>query len=53
MFCPYCGKENPDETTFCIGCGKEIPASLRFLFQSVEKNQKPRGREEARPSKKE
>ncbi len=24
MFCPYCGKENPDDAKFCIRCGKEI-----------------------------
>ena len=24
MFCPICGKENPEGSTFCAGCGKPI-----------------------------
>ena len=31
MFCPKCGKENPDGTSFCSGCGTAIsnPAAPR------------------------
>jgi hypothetical protein len=24
MFCPSCGKEIPDHSSFCLGCGKGI-----------------------------
>ena len=27
MFCPICGKENPEGSTFCAGCGKPIAAA--------------------------
>ena len=27
MFCPICGKENPEGATFCAGCGNPITAS--------------------------
>jgi hypothetical protein len=27
MFCPICGKENPEGSTFCAGCGKPLSAS--------------------------
>ncbi|MCR4775771.1 MAG: zinc ribbon domain-containing protein [Saccharofermentans sp.] len=26
MFCPICGKENPEGSTFCAGCGKPLSA---------------------------
>jgi uncharacterized membrane protein YvbJ len=25
MFCPYCGKQNPDDISFCKFCGKALP----------------------------
>lgn len=25
IFCPYCGRRNPEDARFCIGCGREIP----------------------------
>ena len=28
MFCPICGKENPEGSTFCAGCGKSLSASV-------------------------
>lgn len=27
MFCPICGKENPEGSTFCAGCGKPLSAA--------------------------
>ncbi len=27
MFCPKCGKENPDGAKFCAGCGYQFPAA--------------------------
>ena len=24
MFCPNCGKENPENATFCAGCGASL-----------------------------
>lgn len=27
MFCPKCGKENPDGAKFCTGCGYQFPAA--------------------------
>ena len=26
MFCPQCGKQNPDNAAFCAGCGKQLPS---------------------------
>ena len=26
MFCPFCGKENPDGSKFCVGCGSALEA---------------------------
>ena len=28
MFCPKCGTQNPDETTYCRGCGGELSGML-------------------------
>ncbi len=25
MFCPSCGKDIPDHSSFCLGCGKAVP----------------------------
>jgi uncharacterized membrane protein YvbJ len=25
MFCPSCGKQNPDNVIFCTSCGKALP----------------------------
>ena len=25
MFCPYCGKQLPDDARFCMACGKPMP----------------------------
>lgn len=27
MYCPNCGKQNPDEARFCGGCGFELPVN--------------------------
>lgn len=31
MFCSYCGKENPNDASFCSGCGKSISQKPTLL----------------------
>jgi uncharacterized membrane protein YvbJ len=36
MFCPSCGKQNPENVIFCISCGKALPqkSSVSPVIQS-------------------
>lgn len=39
MFCPNCGKENPEGAKFCSSCGKPLPAgSAREAFDRTVNN---------------
>ena len=35
MFCPSCGKEMPDNATFCSSCGRAIQPSNQYRSQTV------------------
>jgi formylglycine-generating enzyme required for sulfatase activity len=35
MFCPQCGKENPDANKFCKNCGNEFPLRTQILGGAV------------------
>ncbi len=35
--CPFCGRENPDGSTFCASCGKEINPQTNIKNETIEK----------------
>ncbi len=39
MFCPYCGKENPDGAKFCAGCGSNIEEEP--VYSAPQEEQQP------------
>ncbi len=38
MYCPNCGKENPDGNRFCIVCGKELGTFSQEPFEEQQDN---------------
>jgi hypothetical protein len=35
MFCPKCGSQNPDETTYCRGCGADLSAIVAIVTGKI------------------
>ena len=49
--CPYCHKDLPDDSTFCIYCGKPLEkVSMKDLEKAKEKITKERDKEKFDPS---
>jgi len=53
MFCPFCGKQNQDNTLFCAYCGKALsqqnpnPPQVQAIpqtFQSSQKDKNPKAK---------
>ena len=53
MFCPSCGRQNPDNVAFCTFCGKALPQKsspptviepVKTATQSPQKNSAPKAR---------
>ena len=49
MFCPICGKENPEGSTFCAGCGKPIAAPAAPVAPVVPQQPAPQAQPQPQP----